>query len=177
MLSKQALQFMYQYCGFIVDIWIKSLLTQHATCPVCRHRLSSASPETASATRPPFYFTEQNGLDPVELRTTVEEPGNIAVNLNVHPPWNTTRSAAMDDDADSNDSEVLANIEMVTMDNNIAMETEFGGRYETRRPVPESFSASSEISGMLPASELVCLGDVEVTGVEYESDLWISSCK
>lgn len=166
-----------------------SLLTQHATCPVCRHCLSTASPEPASsaaAARPPFYFTDQNSPDPVELRTTVEAPGNVPVNVSVHSPWDTTRLAALMDDTDSDDcadipaarrshpaSTVLSpDIEMVAMDNNnVAMETEFGGRYETRRPVPESFSASLEISGTPPTGSLVCLGDVEVTGVESESDL------
>lgn len=161
--------------------------TQHATCPVCRHRLSAASPEPASAARPPFYFAEQSGLDPVELRTTVEEPDSIPVNLSVHSPWDATRSALMDDADDYADDVLTArrshpasmvvlspDIEMVTMDNNnVSVETEFGRRYETpRRPIPESFSASSEISGTPPpTSTLVCLGDVEVTGVESESDL------
>lgn len=161
-------------------------LQLHATCPVCRHCLSSASPEPAFAARPPFYFTEQNSPDPVELRTTLEAPGNVPVNVSVQSPWDTTRLAALMDDADSDDyadipatrrshpaSTVLSpDIEMVAMDNNnVAMETEFGGRYETRRPVSESFLASSEISGTPPTGSLVCLGDVEVTGVESESDL------
>lgn len=175
--------------------------SQHATCPVCRHLLlPSASREPATARGASFRFTERSdlSLEPVDVerfRTRIVEPeGSAAVDLSVHSPWLTVPPPLTDDTEAEDFADVLASrrsnsasastspdVEMVNLDNNnvavaaAALDEEFGGggeggRYDGLSHDIESFTESLELPSALERSGMR-LRDVEVTGMETESDL------
>lgn len=170
-------------------------MSQHATCPVCRHLLppSASSREPALTRGSSFRFTERSdlSLEPVDVarfRTRIEEPDDsVAVDLTIHSPWLTvpplTDNTEAEDFADvlairrSNSASVATppDVEMVNLDNNnvATMDEEFdrgGGRYDGRSQDLESFMESLEFPSV-PARNATCLRDIEVTGMESEGDL------